>query len=136
MCRRSVFISFGLARHRRFVMQICLFPNVFTSNVMPRGFTRSIRSLTMNPSIILTAALFASLSMSGSVFAQDRSAPADSVVLHGKIYTVNEKQPWVQALAIRDGRLSQQVPNRKLRRFAGRRRKSSTPATAWCFQAS
>jgi len=31
--------------------------------------------------------------------------PADSVVINAKIYTVNPKQPWVEALAVRDGKI-------------------------------
>ncbi len=31
--------------------------------------------------------------------------PPDAVLLHGKIYTVNTKQPWAEALAVRDGRI-------------------------------
>jgi predicted amidohydrolase YtcJ len=30
--------------------------------------------------------------------------PADSVYTNGKIYTVNEEQPWAEAVAIKDGR--------------------------------
>lgn len=40
----------------------------------------------------------------GSVTAQDSKDAknaADTVVLHGRIYTLNSKQPWAQALAIR-----------------------------------
>jgi predicted amidohydrolase YtcJ len=37
--------------------------------------------------------------------AQKKSAYADTVVLHGKIYTVNSKQPWAEALAIRGERV-------------------------------
>jgi predicted amidohydrolase YtcJ len=32
-----------------------------------------------------------------------RTDPADLIVLHGKVYTVNAKQPWAQAVAIRHG---------------------------------
>jgi predicted amidohydrolase YtcJ len=37
--------------------------------------------------------------------AQKKSAYADTVVLHGKIYTVNSRQPWAEALAIRGERV-------------------------------
>ena len=30
---------------------------------------------------------------------------ADTVYTNGKIYTVNEAQPWAEALAVKDGRL-------------------------------
>ena len=32
---------------------------------------------------------------------QTTTAPADEIVVHARIYTVNEKQPWAEALAIR-----------------------------------
>src|ERR1700675_4203979 len=32
---------------------------------------------------------------------RDAKNTADMVVLHGRIYTLNSKQPWAQALAIR-----------------------------------
>jgi predicted amidohydrolase YtcJ len=31
--------------------------------------------------------------------------PADSIVLHGRVYTENPKQPWAQAVAIRGGKI-------------------------------
>jgi len=31
--------------------------------------------------------------------------PADTIVIHGRIYTVNEKQPWAEAIAIRGARI-------------------------------
>ena len=34
-----------------------------------------------------------------------QSKPADIVILHAKIYTVNPKQPWAEAIAIRDGKI-------------------------------
>jgi hypothetical protein len=30
---------------------------------------------------------------------------ADAVVLNGKIYTVNPEKPWVEAVAIKDGKI-------------------------------
>jgi hypothetical protein len=34
-----------------------------------------------------------------------RGAPADTVLIHGRIYTVNPKEPWAQAMAFREGRI-------------------------------
>ncbi|MEJ8567003.1 amidohydrolase [Elongatibacter sediminis] len=31
--------------------------------------------------------------------------PADTVLMHGEVYTVNDVQPWAEALAIEDGRI-------------------------------
>jgi predicted amidohydrolase YtcJ len=41
----------------------------------------------------------------GPLSAQKKSAYADTVVLHGRIYTLNPKQPWAEALAIRGDRI-------------------------------
>lgn len=32
--------------------------------------------------------------------------PADTVYRHGRIYTVDDKQPWAEALAIKNGRIT------------------------------
>jgi len=37
--------------------------------------------------------------------AGEGQTPADTVVVHGRIYTVNSRQPWAEALAIRDGKV-------------------------------
>ncbi len=34
-----------------------------------------------------------------------RSAVADTIVIHGKVYTLDVKQPWAQALAIRNSKI-------------------------------
>src|SRR5512136_3227416 len=31
--------------------------------------------------------------------------PADMVLIHAKIYTVNPKEPWAQAMAVREGKI-------------------------------
>jgi len=54
-----------------------------------------------------------------SVSAQQNAAPADMVVLHGKIYTVNAKQPWAQALAIRDGKIISVGSEKEIEKFRG-----------------
>ena len=39
-------------------------------------------------------------------FGQSQRSPvADALVLHGKIYTLNSKQPWAQALAVQRGKI-------------------------------
>jgi predicted amidohydrolase YtcJ len=45
--------------------------------------------------------LVASLALARSA----KVPPADMLVVHGKVYTVNAKQPWVQAVAIRAGKI-------------------------------
>ena len=46
--------------------------------------------------------LLAVVVFSGAAFAQQ---PADTILLHGRIYTVDSNRPWAEALAIRDGKL-------------------------------
>jgi len=45
------------------------------------------------------------LSFAMAACAQSKTQPADTIVLHGKIYTLNPKQPWAEALAIRGERI-------------------------------
>ena len=35
----------------------------------------------------------------------DELKPPDLIVVNARIYTVNEKQPWAEAVAVRDGRI-------------------------------
>ena len=37
--------------------------------------------------------------------AQREHTPADTVIMHAKIYTVNQRLPWAEAVAIRDGKI-------------------------------
>jgi predicted amidohydrolase YtcJ len=45
------------------------------------------------------------LSLSGVSSGEARFPAADVILIHAKIYTVNARQPWAQALAIRDGKI-------------------------------
>ena len=45
--------------------------------------------------------------------------PADSVYTNGKIYTVNEEQPWAEAVAIKDGRFVYVGDNSGAEEFLG-----------------
>ena len=56
-------------------------------------------------SLVAMSVLTLGLLTAGVTPAQKKSAYADTVVLHGKIYTVNSKQPWAEALAIRGERV-------------------------------
>ncbi len=40
-----------------------------------------------------------------SACAQRTSTPADTVLKHARIYTVNANLPWAQALAVREGKI-------------------------------
>ena len=50
---------------------------------------------------IAASVLFTILLAVGNAAAQKKSDFADTVILHGKIYTLNPQQPWADALAIR-----------------------------------
>lgn len=43
--------------------------------------------------------------------------PADLLILHAKVYTVNAKQPWAQAIAIRHGKIIAVGSDEELARF-------------------
>ena len=69
------------------------------------------------PGLVLLAFLGAGL-FSGAMFAQATS-PADTIVLRGKIYTVNAKQPWAEALAIREGKIVAAGANDEVEKYRG-----------------
>jgi len=48
-----------------------------------------------------------------------RKGAADIVFTNGKIYTVNEKHPWVEAVAVKDGRLMEVGSARDMAALAG-----------------
>jgi predicted amidohydrolase YtcJ len=54
---------------------------------------------------MISAVLFVAWVILGSGHAVAQSA-ADTVYNNGKIYTVNEKQPWAEAVAIKDGKFT------------------------------
>lgn len=51
--------------------------------------------------------------------AQVPNKPADLVLVHSRIYTVNPKQPWAEALAIREGKLLAVGTDRDIARYRG-----------------
>jgi predicted amidohydrolase YtcJ len=57
---------------------------------------------------------------SGS-FAQQsaRIAPADTIITHGKIYTLDQQRPWAQSLAIRKGKIVAVGKDEEVERFRG-----------------
>jgi predicted amidohydrolase YtcJ len=63
-------------------------------------------SMRRNSTLRPTAAVAILLIFSVAAFGQSATtAPADLVVVHGEVYTVNAKEPWVQAVAIRQGKI-------------------------------
>ena len=64
--------------------------------------------------------VFLSLCISaGRGVSQGLASPADLVVLHGEIYTVNAKQPWAQALAIRGGKIIAVGSDKQMESYRG-----------------
>lgn len=68
--------------------------------------------------LLLLGALCA---LAGSAVAKKlpSQAPADTVVVHAKIYTLNSRQPWAEALAIREGKILAIGTARQIEPFRG-----------------
>jgi predicted amidohydrolase YtcJ len=64
----------------------------------------------------LTAALYSGIGLAAR---QAAPAPADKIVTHARIYTVNDKQPWAEALAIRGGRIVAVGSDQEIAAFRG-----------------
>jgi predicted amidohydrolase YtcJ len=78
--------------------------------------------------LVATGATLASLSaLSGSTVARAQApqspagAPADLILVHGRIYTLDAQKPWAQALAIRGDRVVAVGGDREIRALAGPR---------------
>jgi predicted amidohydrolase YtcJ len=68
-------------------------------------------------SLAVFAALFCGAASSAQRSA--RVAPADILIVHAKIYTVDEKKPWEQSLAIREGKIIAVGSDAQVERFRG-----------------
>ena len=69
--------------------------------------------------IKLISALAILVSATGANAAQPQPARADSVVLNARIYTVNPRRPWAEALAIRAGKILAVGSAREIARYRG-----------------
>ncbi|MGB2636814.1 MAG: amidohydrolase [Candidatus Acidiferrum sp.] len=70
----------------------------------------------------LPALLFLSLLLSANAAHAQQSArvaPADILIVHAKIYTVDAKKPWAQSLAIRKGKIVAVGSDEQVARFRG-----------------
>src|SRR3989475_645890 len=61
-----------------------------------------------------------SLGAASAAVPKTKSAPADTIIVHGKVYTVNAQKPWAEALAIRGDKIVAVGSNREIQRFRGR----------------
>jgi len=64
--------------------------------------------------LIALAILAPALPLAGQV-----AQPADAVLVHARIYTVNARQPWAEALAIRGGNLVAVGTEAEIRKYRG-----------------
>ena len=67
--------------------------------------------------------------------AQVNPQPADVLFLHGNIYTVNDKQPQAEAIAVKDGKIIFVGSNADAANIAGRARGLSISAAKPSFPA-
>jgi len=67
--------------------------------LIPGGFAE-MQSRSCVATIVLLVGL-----LTASVAVAQKKPAADTIVLHGRIYTLNAKQPWAEALAIRGERI-------------------------------
>ncbi|MGE5726499.1 MAG: amidohydrolase, partial [Acidobacteriota bacterium] len=60
----------------------------------------------------------AAIALAASLTAQ-ATPPADTVLLHARIYTVNDRQPWADALAIRGGNIVAVGTEAQIQKYRG-----------------
>jgi predicted amidohydrolase YtcJ len=64
---------------------------------------------------VLCAVLF----LLSALFCAEAEEPADLIVTHARIYTVNSRQAWAEALAVRDGKIVAVGKNRDMDAYRG-----------------
>ena len=73
------------------------------------------RMLDLDHRFALCGALFILSAVVGAMAQQ----PADAIVIHARIYTVNPKQAWAEALAVREGKIVAVGNNREMDAYRG-----------------
>ena len=72
---------------------------------------------------VLLALITTALSVPVSAQRRERTPPAsgwaDTILVNGKIATMNEAQRFVEALAVKDGRIAAAGGNQQIERFSG-----------------
>ena len=61
--------------------------------------------MTARPTRIAVLILSLLFCAAAAVRAQDAKNAVETIVVHGRIYTLDSKQPWAQALAVRAGKI-------------------------------
>ena len=59
----------------------------------------------LNHAVAVMAALLAVVGFNSTSHAASTPTPADTVFAGGKVYTVNDTQPWAEAVAVKDGKI-------------------------------
>ncbi len=70
-----------------------------------QSYSRLRRELLIRVGMVVIRSVALSLLFASAAVAKDSPAPADTVLLNAKIYTVNSRQPWAEALAIRGDKI-------------------------------
>ena len=68
---------------------------------------------------VIAIVLFLANALGTPVLAQQDHTSADAVIIHAKIYTVNLRQPWAEAVAIRDGKIIAVGSDREIAAYRG-----------------
>jgi predicted amidohydrolase YtcJ len=81
----------------------------------------SRNALRLRSLLALVSLLVAVPGVARSVFAQQsaRLAPADILIVHAKVYTLDPQKPWAQAIAIRHGKIQAVGRDEEVERYRG-----------------
>jgi predicted amidohydrolase YtcJ len=80
---------------------------------------RPERKLPKFSSLVPAASVLLAVLLCSFSLAQEPAAPADTIVMHGRIYTVDEKHPWAEAVAIRGEKILAVGTDREILRYRG-----------------
>jgi len=83
---------------------------------LPLEQSSPLRCLSSSVKLLL---LFLTTLAISSIAAAQAHPPADAVLLHARIYTVNAHQPWAEALAIRDSRIVAVGTEQQIEKYRG-----------------
>jgi len=93
------------------------------SSLQPYGVPRCQSRIGLRLRYLLTSILlFASVpGVTRPVFAQQsaRVAPAEILIVHAKLYTLDPQKPWAQAIAIRNGKILAVGSDEEVERYRG-----------------
>ncbi len=70
--------------------------------------------------LLLAVVIGIAFCLANSIAAAQTIAPADKILVHGRVYTVDEKQPWAEALAIRGERIVAVGTDKDIEAYRGR----------------